>query len=60
MSRKHFEAIARVLREQVESAETPEAHSVLIRTAELLAYEFAGFNHHFNRSRFLNAADCVG
>lgn len=49
MTKKHFEAIARLI------AETPDTPEVHILTLEL-AVLFSNFNSRFDRERFLEAS----
>jgi len=55
MTRKHFEAIAKTVRDVAAVADTPEARAAVVLMAERLADDFAGFNSNFNRRRFLQA-----
>lgn len=65
MSKKHFELVARILREQLSAdprADSRElayanmgARAVLIATAEAFADAFAKENPRFDRDRFLTA-----
>lgn len=58
MTRKHFEAIARTMREEIETyRESGDAYAVKVatHTARSLAYLCAESNPRFNRDRFLTA-----
>lgn len=57
MSRKHYEAVARVLREERENwTEDGQVQLALSYVASQLAGVFAADNQAFDRDRFLEAA----
>lgn len=56
LSRKHFEAIAGILREQHTGNPNTHDYLVMYDTAMDLANYFATENPHFDRERFLKAA----
>lgn len=55
MSKKHFIAIARDLKDLLEESKSRVEKIVLEKTARRLADTFAGFNDNFDRGRFLSA-----
>lgn len=60
MTKKHFEAIARIIKSQRDDlvSEQPacgDAYNVLIATAANMADYFASENPRFNREKFLTA-----
>ena len=58
MSRKHFEAIARTIRYELDAAEgnfEPIGRAAMVELTKQLASTFAGFNPAFDRERFLTA-----
>lgn len=62
MSKKHFQAVAAVIKSEIELAKRPAGPSYapalvasLTSVARELASTFAGFNPHFDRGRFLRA-----
>jgi|19_taG_2_1085344.scaffolds.fasta_scaffold18370_4 hypothetical protein len=57
MTRKHFNAIANAIREQIEKPSVDDSiRCGIMRTAEALADEFEVFNSNFNRDYFLAVA----
>jgi len=65
MSRKHFEDIARELREEVDTHSSDSERDLAIRasvrrTAHRLAAVFAADNSRFDKARFFEAAGCSG
>jgi hypothetical protein len=58
MTKKHFEAIARVLRGEAKGARTYEASVAIEDVTYALAALFAAENPRFNRDLFLTA--CLG
>ena len=58
MTRKHFEAVASVIKQNLDTAaRAGDGHSVMTckDIALGLAYQFAAFNSNFDRTRFLRA-----
>ena len=58
MSKRHFEAIARLIRSEHEDAQSVEATLVIERLAQRMANVLGGDNPRFDRERFLDA--CYG
>jgi hypothetical protein len=55
MTRKHFEALARIMRLNAEQAETQEARHIVAGVASDLASYLYQTNPRFDRDRFLAA-----
>jgi len=57
MSRKNYEAVARVLRDEKQNwSEEPQARQALAYVTSALAGVFAADNQAFDRKRFIEAA----
>ena len=55
MTKKHFEAIAKDIRDEKDFADGPEGLKALHRTAVRLGITFGEFNDNFYYNRFVTA-----
>jgi hypothetical protein len=56
MSRKHYQEVAAILKDEIEHEPLTDSHTALRRIANELADMFKRDNSSFDRARFLRAA----